>query len=149
MMTVRPMTKRDIARVYEIEVQSFRSPWSKLSLLGELHNNVARYLVAEEEGRIVGYGGMWVLFDEAHITNIAIAPESRGKHLGRYLLYGMMVKALGYGAERMTTRWPKASITASILRRKAFASGTTRTRGRGPTCCGTRIWAPRWRKTLA
>ena len=34
MMLMRPMTKRDIARVYEIEVQSFRSPWSKLSLLG-------------------------------------------------------------------------------------------------------------------
>ena len=57
MMTVRPMTKRDITRVYEIEVQSFRSPWSKLSLLGELHNNVAHYYVAEEEGHVVGYGG--------------------------------------------------------------------------------------------
>ncbi len=114
MMTVRPMTKRDIARVYEIEVQSFRSPWSKLSLLGELHNSVARYLVAEEEGRIVGYGGMWVLFDEAHITNIAIAPESRGKHLGRYLLYGMMVKALGYGAERMTLE--EGRLSQAVLR---------------------------------
>ena len=115
MMTVRPMTKRDIARVYEIEVQSFRSPWSKLSLLGELHNNVARYLVAEEEGRIVGYGGMWVLFDEAHITNIAIAPESRGQHLGRYLLYGMMVKALGYGAERMTLEVRETNQVAQNL----------------------------------
>ena len=115
MMTVRPMTKRDIARVYEIEVQSFRSPWSKLSLLGELHNSVARYLVAEEEGRIVGYGGMWVLFDEAHITNIAIEPESRGKHLGRYLLYGMMVKALGYGAERMTLEVRETNQVAQSL----------------------------------
>ena len=115
MMTVRPMTKRDIARVYEIEVQSFRSPWSKLSLLGELHNNVSRYLVAEEEGRIVGYGGMWVLFDEAHITNIAIAPESRGQHLGRYLLYGMMVKALGYGAERMTLEVRETNQVAQSL----------------------------------
>ena len=115
MMTVRPMTKRDIARVYEIEVQSFRSPWSKLSLLGELHNSVARYLVAEEEGRIVGYGGMWVLFDEAHITNIAIAPESRGQHLGRYLLYGMMVKALGYGAERMTLEVRETNQVAQSL----------------------------------
>ena len=115
MITVRPMTKRDVARVYEIEVQSFRSPWSKLSLLGELHNSVARYLVAEEEGRIVGYGGMWVLFDEAHITNIAIAPEKRGLHLGRYLLYGMMVKALGYGAERMTLEVRETNQVAQSL----------------------------------
>ena len=102
MLTVRPMTKRDIPRVYEIEVQSFRSPWSKLSLLGELHNDVARYYVAEEEGRVIGYGGMWLLFDEAHITNIAIAPERRGEHFGRYLLYGMMEAAHDRGAERMT-----------------------------------------------
>ena len=101
-MIVRPMTKRDIARVYEIEVQSFRSPWSKLSLLGELRNDVARYYVAVEEGRVVGYGGMWLLFDEAHITNVAIAPENRGQHLGRYLLYGMMQAAHERGAEKMT-----------------------------------------------
>ena len=115
MILVRPMTKRDITRVYEIEVQSVRSPWSKLSLLGELRNNVAHCLVAEEEGQIVGYGGMWVLFDEAHITNIAIAPEKRGLHLGRYLMYGMMVKALEYGAERMTLEVRETNVRAQNL----------------------------------
>ena len=115
MMLVRPMTKRDIARVYEIEIQSFRSPWSKLSLLGELHNNVARYYVAEEEGRVVGYGGMWLMFDEAHITNIAIAPEARGRHLGRYLLYGMMAAAHGRGAERMTLEVRETNTVAQNL----------------------------------
>ena len=115
MMLMRPMTKRDIARVYEIEVQSFRSPWSKLSLLGELRNDVAHYYVAEEEGRVIGYAGMWLLFDEAHITNIAIAPESRGKDLSRYLLFGMMVKALGYGAERMTLEVRETNQVAQSL----------------------------------
>ncbi len=115
MMVVRPMTKRDISRVYEIEVQSFRSPWSKLSLLGELHNDVARYYVAEDEGRVIGYGGMWLLFDEAHITNIAIAPERRGEHLGRYLLYGMMEAALARGAEKMTLEVRETNLRAQNL----------------------------------
>ncbi len=115
MMLVRPMTKRDIARVYEIEVQSFRSPWSKLSLLGELRNNVAHYYVAEEEGRVVGYGGMWLLFDEAHITNVAIAPEKRGLHFGRYLLYGMMQASHERGAERMTLEVRETNTTAQNL----------------------------------
>ena len=113
-MIVRPMTKRDVARVYEIEVQSFRSPWSKLSLLGELHNHVAHYYVAEE-GRVVGYGGMWLLLDEAHITNIAIAPESRGQHWGRYLLYGMMQAAHERGAERMTLEVRETNRAAQNL----------------------------------
>ena len=115
MMVVRPMTKRDISRVYEIEVQSFRSPWSKLSLLGELHNDVARYYVAEDEGRVIGYGGMWLLFDEAHITNIAIAPERRGEHLGRYLLYGMMKAAVARGAEKMTLEVRETNLRAQNL----------------------------------
>ena len=115
MMVVRPMTKRDISRVSEIEVQSFRSPWSKLSLLGELHNDVARYYVAEDEGRVIGYGGMWLLFDEAHITNIAIAPERRGEHLGRYLLYGMMEAAVARGAEKMTLEVRETNLRAQNL----------------------------------
>ena len=70
MMLMRPMTKRDIARVYEIEVQSFRSPWSKLSLLGELRNDVARYYVAEEGERVIGYAGMWLLGPRAQAQQL-------------------------------------------------------------------------------
>ena len=115
MMLVRPMTKRDITRVHEIEVQSFTSPWSKLSLLGELHNDLAHYYVATEEDRVIGYGGMWLLFDEAHITNIAIAPEKRGHHFGRYLLYGMMKTAHARGADRMTLEVRETNVRAQNL----------------------------------
>ena len=115
MMIVRPMVKRDISRVYEIEVQSFRSPWSKLSLLGELHNDIAYYYVGEVDGRVIGYGGMWLLFDEAHVTNVAIAPEMRGQHLGRYLFYAMMVKAYEHGAERMTLEVRETNARAQNL----------------------------------
>lgn len=115
MMVLRPMTKRDIARVHEIEVQSFRTPWSKLSLLGELRNDLAHYYVAEVEGRVVGYGGMWLLFDEAHITNVAIAPEARGKRLGKYLLYGMMEAAHARGADRMTLEVRETNTVAQNL----------------------------------
>ena len=56
---IRRMQKRDIPAVYEIECICFRSPWSKLSLLSELRNDVACYLVLTVDDRIVGYGGMW------------------------------------------------------------------------------------------
>lgn len=74
---IRRMQKRDISAVYEIECICFRSPWSKLSLLSELRNDVACYLVLTVDDRIVGYGGMWTLYDEAHVTNIAVLPAYR------------------------------------------------------------------------
>ena len=102
MITVRAMTKADVKSVYEIEVLSFRTPWSYRSLLGELKNSVAHYTVMEKDGEVIGYCGMWVLFEEAHITNIAITPKERGNGYGKQLLLASMQVAASFGAEMMT-----------------------------------------------
>ncbi len=98
----REMTNADIQAVHTIEVESFRSPWSAHALRGELKNKLAHYLVMEHEGTIIGYAGMWIMFDEAHVTNIAIAPPYRNQRCGRRLLLKMMTWAASLGAERMT-----------------------------------------------
>lgn len=115
MITVRPMEKRDIGRVYEIECESFRSPWSKFSLLGELRNSVAHYLVALEGERIVAYGGMWLLYEEAHITNVAVEKAQRGRHIGKYLFYCLMEKAVALGAEQMTLEVRETNSVAQSM----------------------------------
>lgn len=102
MITVRAMRKADVKAVYEIEVLSFRTPWSFRSLMGELKNDVAHYTVLEKDGEIIGYCGMWVLFEEAHITNIAIHPAFRGSGYGKLLLHASMRVAASFGAEMMT-----------------------------------------------
>ncbi len=102
MMAVRAMKKADVKSVYEIEVLSFRTPWSFRSLMGELKNRVAHYTVLEQDGEIIGYCGMWVLFEEAHITNIAIHPSFRGHGYGKQLLHASMRVAASFGAEMMT-----------------------------------------------
>ena len=102
MITVRPMTKTDLDAVYQIETLSFRTPWSKHSLAGELKNRVAHYVVAETDEGVIGYCGMWVLFEEAHITNIAIHPDHRGNGYGKQLLLAAMEHAVSFGAEMMT-----------------------------------------------
>ena len=73
----RPMQKGDVERVAELERICFRTPWSRAALAGELKNDVAHYLVGECDGRVIAYAGMWVLFDEAHITNVAVDPAFR------------------------------------------------------------------------
>lgn len=112
---IRPMERTDVSRVHEIECVCFRSPWSKLALLGELRNEVAHYLVMEAEGRLCGYGGMWLLFEEAHVTNVAILPEYRQKGRGRRLMLAMMRLAVKHGAEKMTLEVRESNAVAQHL----------------------------------
>lgn len=115
---IRDMHKADVGRVHEIECVCFRTPWSKLSLLGELKNDVAVYLVLEQEGRVVGYGGMWVVCDEAHVTNIAVLPECRRRGYARALLLALMRRALNRGATSMTLEVRETNAPAQALYRQ-------------------------------
>lgn len=83
---IRKMTDQDIDRIMVIEVESFSLPWSKQSYVSELKNDFANYLVCDCEGKVAGYGGIWVVFEEAHITNIAIAGDYRGAGMGKTLM---------------------------------------------------------------
>ncbi len=115
MITVRTMKKADVKSVYEIEVLSFRTPWSLHSLAGELKNSVAHYTVMEQDGTIIGYCGMWVLFEEAHITNIAIHPDHRGHGYGKQLLHASMRVAASFGAEMMTLEVRETNAVAQKM----------------------------------
>ena len=115
MITVRAMKKADVKSVYEIEVLSFRTPWSYRSLMGELKNRVAHYTVLEQDGEIIGYCGMWVLFEEAHITNIAITPKERGNGYGKQLLHATMRVAASFGAEMMTLEVRETNAVAQRM----------------------------------
>ena len=116
---IRPMRRADIQRVYEIECACFRTPWSRLSLLSELRNRAAVYLVAEAEGRVMGYGGMWVVLDEAHVTNIAVMEQARRQGFARALLLGLMERALERGATRMTLE-VRETIAPAIALYRSF-----------------------------
>ena len=118
-LQTRQMTLSDLDRVMEIEVKSFAVPWSRDAYLMELtQNHFAKYLVAEAADEVVGYAGMWVIIDEAHITNIAIDPEQRGKRLGEELMRRMMALAIAHGAERMTLEVRVSNLPAQRLYEK-------------------------------
>ncbi|ASS70065.1 ribosomal protein S18-alanine N-acetyltransferase [Bacillus atrophaeus] len=83
---IRKMQLDDIDEVYEIESASFTSPWTKESFYHELlENSYAHYLVIEKYGCLAGYCGIWIVMDDAQITNIAIKSEYRGQSLGEAL----------------------------------------------------------------
>lgn len=98
----RQMKVEDVERVAKLEKICFSSPWSEEALRSELTNNVSYYVVAVCDGAVQGYAGMWVMFDEAHMTNIAVAPEYRERGIARRMILHLMRAALAKGAERMT-----------------------------------------------
>ncbi|MFD0588877.1 ribosomal protein S18-alanine N-acetyltransferase [Paenibacillus sp. GCM10027627] len=112
----RPMVKEDIPYIIAIEQEAFTSPWSEEAFHNELNNNMfARYYVMEGNGELLGYGGMWIIMDEAHITNIAIRADARGKGLGNRLLEQLQHKALHFGAAKMTLEVRASNTIAQSL----------------------------------
>ncbi|OOE00365.1 ribosomal-protein-alanine N-acetyltransferase [Anoxybacillus kestanbolensis] len=124
------MTIQDLDRIVEIEQRSFTLPWSRSSFHQELTNNpYARYIVMEHDGQIIGYCGMWLVMDEAHITNIAVLPEFRGKKLGEALMKQAMALAREEGTKTMTLEVRVSNIVAQSLYRKlGFLNGGIRKR---------------------
>ncbi|HOF99494.1 MAG: ribosomal-protein-alanine N-acetyltransferase [Firmicutes bacterium ADurb.Bin248] len=112
---IRPMRPGDVERIAELEKLCFRTPWSRNAIAGELKNAAAHYLVCEREGTVVAYAGMWVVFDEAHITNVAVAPDCRGCGLGRRMMLCAMRAARLYGAEQMTLEVRETNLAAQSL----------------------------------
>ena len=80
------MNKGHIDGIMEIENESFAIPWSRSSIEKELKNNFAIYAVAIENNKVLGYGGMWHVVNEGHITNIAVHKDYRRKGIGQAII---------------------------------------------------------------
>ena len=118
-VTLEAMRLEDLPRVLEIERESFRTPWPRDAYTHELTDNrLAAYIVARDEAQLVGYAGMWVILDEAHVTTIAVDPEYRGQHIGERLLVGLLDAAIARGARWMTLEVRKSNATAQTLYKK-------------------------------
>ena len=113
---IRRMRIGDVDQVTEIERATFAVPWSRDSFLREMEKNVAaRYLVVEKQGRVFGYAGAWVILDESHITNIAIAASERGRGYGRALTEELMRYISNLGASYATLEVRVSNAVAQSL----------------------------------
>lgn len=76
--------------ILEIEKLCNPSPWSERAFRNELDHEHSVFLVAMSGEEIVGYAGAWTLFDEAHVTNVAVAPNHQRKGIGRQLMVALL-----------------------------------------------------------
>jgi len=110
------MTLADLDGVMAVEEISYLTPWSRRAFVSELTENIhAHYIVARLGREVVGYAGMWVILDEAHVTNIAVHPDWRRRGLGERLLRELISRARARGATRVTLEVRKSNMVAQRL----------------------------------
>lgn len=124
----RWMTYGDIDAVLAVEEASFKSPWSREAFENEMTiNQFAKYLLLEVDGTIAGYCGLWLVMDEAHITNVAVVPELRGRKLGEKLMVKVMDMLRDEGVTMMTLEVRVSNhIAQSLYEKLHFSRGGIR-----------------------
>ena len=113
---IRRMTVDDVDAVHAIESATFARPWTREDFVKEMtQNHCARYLVAEKERQVVGFAGAWIVLDEAHITNIAVLKEYRGRGIGRKLTQALLQYCANLGVVYATLEVRKSNAVAQTL----------------------------------
>lgn len=102
-IAIEPMTVADLEAVARIENAAFEQPWTVQSFRTELmKNDLAHYLVARAGETVVGYGGIWVIINEAHLTTLAVDKPYRRNGVATVLLHALMSRSIAMGARRIT-----------------------------------------------
>ncbi len=118
-IVVDRMTIGDIPAVRAIERDSFSTPWPPHAYRTELETNrMAHYIVARHGDRVVGFAGMWLMVDEAHITTFAVQRDWRRKRIGERLLLALLDLARARGAHEATLEVRPSNAPARRLYEK-------------------------------
>lgn len=93
MIDYREMTESDVAVLAELEKVNFAHPWSYESLRKEIENDASIFVVAQIDGNVAGYAGMYIIADEGDITNVVVSEEYRNKGIGHGIMQFIIQKA--------------------------------------------------------
>ena len=115
-LTIRPMRSGDIDTVANLEIEVYPQPWSTQVFREELALANRRYVVAEDEGgNIVGYAGLLLVEEDAHVTTLAVDPRVRRRRLGSRLMLALVAASLDAEARHLTLEVRMSNMSARRL----------------------------------
>jgi ribosomal-protein-alanine N-acetyltransferase len=113
------MQAGDLDAVQRIERASFTTPWPAYAYRQEIETNrLAHYIVARAGDEIVGFAGMWMMVDQAHVTTFAVDPKWRRKGIGGQMVRALLQMARPLGARQATLEVRLSNLAARRLYEK-------------------------------
>lgn len=92
------MNKDHVPQIAQLEAQCFSDPWSEKSIASELENPLSLWLVAEENGQVLGYVGSQTVLDESDMMNVAVDPRFRRQGIARALIETLIAELAKMGS---------------------------------------------------
>jgi [ribosomal protein S18]-alanine N-acetyltransferase len=140
-LVLRYMRLSDIDDIVAIDRMAFDLPWSDRSYRYEITESTYSHMVTLEYGDnrrpngwwrrlwgrnhqnsprpiVAGYGGLWRIMEEAHISTIATHPNWRGRGWGEVLLAGMIRRSMMLGARYVVLEVRVSNTIAQNLYQK-------------------------------
>ena len=118
MLAVRRMTNADCVKTAQLEKEIFSQPWSEQGFLDALAMEQNIFFVAEDDGEICGYIGMYQALDEGEITNVGVSQEKRNAGIGWELMQAALDAAKEQGIERVVLEVRVSNASAIHLYEK-------------------------------
>jgi [ribosomal protein S18]-alanine N-acetyltransferase len=120
-LVIEPMRRRDLTAIQVIERQVYPMPWSVNVFANEIEmakQGQRYYICAHRGGDLVGYAGMMIVGDEAHITNVATSPARQREGIGRRLVAELAWEARRRSCVALTLEVRLSNIAAQALYRQ-------------------------------
>ncbi len=117
-VTVRAACEQDLPMLAMLEKLCFSSPWSEQALRDTLTSPYAKLFCAEDGDAVIAYGGLYLLGDDADITNIATHPDHRRRGAGTAVLRSLIAYAKEHGAQGVHLEVRQSNVPAIAMYEK-------------------------------
>jgi len=118
-MIFAKMTEKHVAQVAALEKLCFGTEaWSEKSVASELENKLALWIVADEDGKVLGYVGSQTVMEETDMMNIAVHPDCRKQGIATGLIVGLVGALKQLGSHSLTLEVRASNVPAIALYEK-------------------------------
>lgn len=118
-INIDTMTIKDLNEISDILFSDFDDFWNYNVFKNELENENSKYIVAKANNEIVGFAGIWIAIDEAHITNIVTKKSFRQNGIGTKLLENLIELSKSLNLNSITLEVKESNLSAGMLYEKA------------------------------